>query len=87
MRCPPEESRPTICGEFEGWLLPAAVLCIKIRPKRSLWRSGGEENEDFLEEGNCGDGMVLALIDTDTVRSIGSNRRGDLLQKVMNSRM
>ena len=55
--------------------------------RRSLWRSGGEEDENFLEEGNCGDGMILALIDTDTVRSIGSNRRGDLVQKVMNLRM
>jgi hypothetical protein len=23
--------------------------------RRSLWRSGGEEDEDFLEEWNCGD--------------------------------
>jgi hypothetical protein len=50
--------------------------------RRSLWRSGGEEDENFLDEGNCGDLLVLALTDTDTVESIGSSRRGYLLYSV-----
>jgi hypothetical protein len=50
--------------------------------ERSLWRSGGEEDENFLDEWNCGDLLVLALTDTDTVESIGSSRRGYLLYKV-----
>jgi hypothetical protein len=50
--------------------------------RRSLWGSGGEEDENFLDEGNCGDLLVLALTDTDTVGSIGSSRRGYLLYSV-----
>ena len=46
---------------------------------RSLWGPGGEEDENFLAEGNCGDLFVLALTDTDTMESIGSSRRGYLL--------
>jgi hypothetical protein len=80
MRCSPEKSRPTITGECGGWLLPAAVRSIRKRTSEgSLWRASGEKNKNFLEEGNCGDLLILALTDTDTVGSIGSSRRGYLL--------
>jgi hypothetical protein len=50
--------------------------------ERSLWGPGREEDENFLDEGNCGDVLTLALTDTDTVKSIGSSRRGYLLLSI-----
>ena len=57
-------------------------LVCKKDLSRSLWGPGGEEDENFLDEGNCGDFWILALTDSDTVGSIGSNRRGYLLYSI-----
>ncbi len=70
---------PLSLGLLEAGFCQQQSCIIVTDLGRSLWRSGGEEDENFLEEGNCGDLLVLALTDTDTVESIGSSRRGFLL--------
>ena len=79
MRCSPEKSRPTISGNDEAGFCQRPSCVSEMDLGRSLWGPGREEDEDFLDEGNCGDIWVLALTDTDTVESIGSSRRGYLL--------
>ena len=79
MRCPPEKRRPTTRGSRGGWLSPATDgVSFEQTSKGSLGWSGGEGDEEVLDERNCGLSFDPRSEDTDTLGSIGSSKRGYL---------